>query len=525
MIRKILMPVAVCLAFVVLAAAAPSLHAAGGTVPARLGGRDFKAAFYRDVATLRVYTDGLEGVLSLVDEEHGIFSSSRTRNFDAGEGDELYAIWASYLDYLVAIESLNERYKKFSIVAAGDRRADEFLIGYASYLAKISAGFSLIRRTIGNELYEKKLDDAVPDYNIPAGLYGRLKWNTLHLKDVSVILAGHRYFEFLGKAYRERGLIDDARTAWLFPFIETRYASVMRELKDKGAELFAANGLDILRDKTFAAWFPLQAGVSEWLGDTKVRRPGKGLITPKQIRAMRTMLRPGDIIVERRNWYLSNIGLPGFWPHAELYTGDISEMARFFDDETVKGHFRALSGAADFIEYLTGKYPDKMKEYRRRAADGEAHRVIEAVSEGVKLSSLREAASADYIGAMRPRLSKLDIAQAIDQAFNYLGRPYDFNFDFLTDGSIVCSELVYKSYMKGAGKRGLDLRLREIAGRKAVPPNDIVEKFDREFGTAAQQLDFVYFLDGSERDAKAVEKGLTEFRESYRRPKWDISQK
>jgi len=126
---------------------------------------------------------------------------------------------------------------------------------------------------------------------------------------------------------------------------------------------------------------------------------------------------------------------------------------------------------------------------------------------------------------MRPRLSRLDIAKAIDEAFYYLGRPYDFNFDFLTDSTIVCSELIYKVYMRGQHKNGLNMKLTDIAGRKVVPPNNIVKKFDREFGTPDQELDFVYFLDGSEKNKKADVKGLAEFRNSHKRPKWDVAQK
>jgi hypothetical protein len=265
--------------------------------------------------------------------------------------------------------------------------------------------------------------------------------------------------------------------------------------------------------------------VSDWMGDTKVKRVNNTLITTDQLDTMKKQLQPGDIIVERRNWYLSNVGLPGFWPHAELFVGTYEDMKAFFSDQSVVNYYKKQGSYKDFMDYLAKKYPDQMKEFRHKAPDGHPHQVIEAVSEGVKFSSLEEGALADYIGVMRPRLSKLDIAKAVDEAFRYLGRPYDFNFDFLTDSSIVCSELIYKIYKTGHDKKGLALSLREIAGRKAMPANDLVDKFDREYDNPSRELDFVYFLDGVEKDRKASSKGLSDLRSSHRRMKWDIAQK
>ena len=37
-------------------------------------------------------------------------------------------------------------------------------------------------------------------------------------------------------------------------------------------------------------------------------------------------LKPGDILVEHRNWYASNAFLPGFWPHGALYVGTESDL-------------------------------------------------------------------------------------------------------------------------------------------------------------------------------------------------------
>ena len=62
----------------------------------------------------------------------------------------------------------------------------------------------------------------------------------------------------------------------------------------------------------------------------------------------------------------------------------------------------------------------------------------------------------------------------------------------------------------------------EVLGRPVLPPNDMVRQFDAMFGTPAEQLDLVLFLDGEERAGTAVERGLDAFRESWRRPKWQL---
>jgi len=420
---------------------------------------------------------------------------------------------------------LTHYYHDFFLIKKKVNRADAFLLTYAAYLAKFSNGLRFIHKTIDNDLYEKKLDDPNPDYGISAGMYARLKWNTIHVLDVSNIVAGYQYYKLLNLTYKKQGLMAADNSSWIFGYIDSTYEYVKKEIESEGAQFFLANGLDIVKEKTFSAWFPVQTSVSEWMGDTKVKRLNRSLITQKQILDMKQHLKPGDIIVERRNWFISNIGLPGFWPHAELYVGTLDDMKLFFSDPPVTKYYQGRGEYKDFIDYLNSKYPGKMKEYIKTAADGFPHQVIEAVSEGVRFSSLQEATSADYIGVLRPRLTKLDIAKAVDEAFGYLGRPYDFNFDFLTDSSIVCSELIYKVYQDGPGKRGLGLKLRNIAGRKAMPPNDIVQKFDKEFDTAEKELDFVYFLDGSEGKNKAMVEGPQDFRISYKRPKWDIAQK
>jgi hypothetical protein len=120
---------------------------------------------------------------------------------------------------------------------------------------------------------------------------------------------------------------------------------------------------------------------------------------------------------------------------------------------------------------------------------------------------------------LRPRLPLVERAQALTRAFHYMGRPYDFHFDFQTDSALVCTELVYKAYEPAPGLRGLRLKLEEIVGRTAIPANGFARQYDEEKGA---QFDLVLFLDGQERPGQAVEASAEEFRRSWRRPKWHV---
>jgi hypothetical protein len=164
------------------------------------------------------------------------------------------------------------------------------------------------------------------------------------------------------------------------------------------------------------------------------------------------------------------------------------------------------------------RYPNAYEDWLKPER-GFKRSVIEARREGVILNSLENSADCDYLGAMRPRISREDKFKAILAAMSHAGKPYDYNFDFSTDASLVCSELVYKSYNE---VKGLSFDFEIVNGRPLLPPNHIARKFDREYGTPDQQLDFVLFLDGSEENQNAVPRDVAHFRDTWRRPKWEV---
>ncbi len=237
----------------------------------------------------------------------------------------------------------------------------------------------------------------------------------------------------------------------------------------------------------------IQSRVAEYLGDTKIvaRAP---FITVEEIKSLSARLQPGDIILERRNWYLSNPWLSGFWTHSAIYVGTADDLRKL--------------GIAD--ERAVRKHLD---DYLSPAADGGEKVVIEAVSEGVILNSLTDSLHADYVAVLRPRLDDAQKALAIVRAFGNLGKPFDFNFDFNDTSRLVCSQVIYLSY----GDM-LHFDLKRVFGRTTLPPNEIACKFAAERGLSDHQLDFVLFIDASPSTAGTFEADENAFCASIERP-------
>ena len=479
-----------------------------------------------DLALIARYDEGLQRTLDYAASRPELFPKDGA-DLTPDQRHELRQIQQSVLDYLRALDATKSYWSgfhHFNLVTEHPNHARSYFVGWAAWLVQYRHGLRFIGMTVPNAVMETLLDEAAPGYDIPAKSFGALKYNIIHVEAVARLLGGEKYYEALKKTVAELFGGDSTASA-LLTKLDAHYQQSKGELKEKAAVQFTYNAFDIARDATFATWFPVQKEAAEWMGDTKVKRLHDELIDLRQVEEMRQKLEPGDILVARHNWYLSNIGLPGFWPHAELYVGDPEALKGYFDDPEVKAWLQKQPAKADnALDHLAKTYPKVWEVYTQRDADNHPRRVIEAISEGVSLTSLEHAAGCDYVGAMRPRQSKLAKLQAIARAFELYGKPYDFNFDFLTDESLVCTELVYKAWEPAEGKQGPKVELVKVMGRTTLPANDLVRQFDEQYGTEQQQLDFVYFLDGREKAKGALVSDLDGFRASWKRPKWDVLQ-
>ena len=271
---------------------------------------------------------------------------------------------------------------------------------------------------------------------------------------------------------------------------------------------------DDIENSLFSGWFPIQMNVADTMGKIHVSGRHVNFITYEQVQAMKEELDPGDIFVERRNWHVSNVGIPGFWPHAALHLGTPTEANEYFKDQF------PYEGYISFTELINDRFPDFYKKYTTTDESGYPYAVIEGQAPGIILQSLEKSTMADYVGVLRPRLTKEEKLKAVLRAVANYGKPYDYNFDFETRDEIVCSELVYDAYLPGNGSKGLNFELTLTSGRKMISPNARIEKFYYEQGTVNQELDFVYFLDGNEDLQKAYPKDENAFLTSWTRSKF-----
>jgi hypothetical protein len=468
-----------------------------------------------DAAAVLLHRAGLSNVMAFVDTQTELFPIAKpkeVRLLRREEKEVVWQVWQRFLDYTLVLDS-TERYHGDWWRLNGDAREDSFLIRYAAMLANYRAALEFIRAAELNPELDKVLNDAVPELGLPTGTYAKLKFQNLNVRIATEFAAS----EVTLKTFAD-GRLPELRAA-----IQSDAAYIWKAGRGRAELLTARNALKILQRGAGSAWLPIQAGVSEWMGDTKVYRVNQSLVSEAQIEALKSKLQPGDVLLERRDWFLSNIGLPGFWPHAALYIGTAAERTAFFHDAEVQTWVKGQGEpSGDFNALLQARASQAFTNSLVLQEHNHVARVLEAMSEGVSFTTLEHSAACDALAVLRPKLAKVEKARAILKAFQYAGRPYDFNFDFSTDAELVCTELVYKAYEPANGYAGLKLPTVEMLGRQVTPANEFVKQFDAQVASDTAQFELVEFLDGYERTKSARVGSLAEFRESWKRPKWHV---
>ena len=426
-------------------------------------------SFHADAEQIARYRAGMH---SLVQSIRLPESHVPTRD----ERDALRAVWRSFLDYEIGLESVRQRHRDF-LKRSGSERDRSFRVSHAAWLAQYRAALDFIDAMERHPELHTILDESVPALGIEAGSYRAFKLHWLNVTRAA--------------EWSAFSLIANTTAAPPLAGADADAKAILAAGVGKGTRETLRNAARIVTD---AAWNPLPQGLAVVAGGAPAEAPRPSFISREQIAAVRPLMKPGDIVFERRDWSLTNIGLPGFWPHVALYVGTPAERRTTFGDA--------------FEESIRGKNRGRYDRVLSKAT------IVEAVGGGTVTSTFERSADADYFAVIRPRLSAEQKAAAIARAFAFLGTPYDFEFDFVTDDRIVCSELVYKAY-EGA----IPFPVMRYAARHVSSPNDFVRWFDEQYGTAAG-AEFVAFLDGHAHASAAKRENVEAFRRSWQRPRW-----
>lgn len=198
-----------------------------------------------------------------------------------------------------------------------------------------------------------------------------------------------------------------------------------------------------------SAWTQVMNGMFEVSGRAiaDLRQPGiKPTGAPKRIHpALRAQVvalaRPGDVFITRHDDALSNLFLPGFWPHGALFLGTSKDLPQAYDN---------LPPADESDAWF-----------------------LEAKKDGVKIRPSTETLSVDALVVLRPPLPESEIHRALHRALSHRGKPYDFLFDFRTADRLVCTEVVYRAFH---GINPVNFHLREVGGRLCLPAEEFLDQ-------------------------------------------------
>lgn len=208
----------------------------------------------------------------------------------------------------------------------------------------------------------------------------------------------------------------------------------------------------------------LQFTTSKIVGNTLglVRwRSGKLKNDQQMLQAVMSHLQPGDILLEKSPFTLTDKTIPGHFGHVAIYIGSIEQLRDM--------------GALDL--------PLVQKNLESIAA---GHSVVEALRNGVQLDRLQDFMNVDDVAILRPRhLTAEERLHAVNLALGNLGKEYDFNFNVNTTETIVCSELAYLTYPS------IDFVTKRVLNSFTISPDDVAQ---RAGNSESDPLEVVLFV-------------------------------
>lgn len=376
--------------------------------------------------------------------------------------EEDASLWAWYARYLTARAGLLEVIDDLAPIARDtQRREDEmtlraFVIAYTAAAMLVRAGRFLIFDFAQEKIIQRKLNEASIDHRVPRKQYTRI------YRALTSPVHAYRLNEAATFADENRaaieGLATDPEMAPVVAYLLEAEPSLRIGVRTLVKARLRYRWHSWRRRRSSAVKLGIFK-VAEAFGRivADISNPWHESRVTSDVRAeVESLLNPGDVIVARHDDALSNLFLPGYWPHAALHIG--TEATR-----------REL--AVDIPTEQGNRWVDP-------------RRVLEARKDGVLFRPLEDTLDVDAFAIIRPQIEPTEISLALTQAVRHEGKLYNFDFDFFTADRLVCTEVVYRAF-EGIG--GLSFELVRRAGRLTLSAEDLLDMAvdDRGFETVA----------------------------------------
>ncbi len=339
------------------------------------------------------------------------------------EDERARAAFARYLRaraaLLQTIEDLRPHVRK-----NGDENLPAFAVALAAACMLVRSARYLVRLCEEHPTIAKKLDEPDQNSGIPRKAFTQIYQSLARPANL------YRFFQALRYARdHEAEIAALAADPLIAPIIQIlkeerpHAAAIRKRILVNHRLRYWTHSLRRRRRATLSnVLFALFEVSGRAVAEMRLGKPKQ--VTPAIRESARSLLRPGDVLVTRHHDAMSNLFLPGFWPHAALYLGD------------------------------------------------EEHEVLEAKKDGVKFRKLEETLSVDAFTIIRPKLSSQDLTTALARARTHVGKLYDFEFDFRRADRLVCTEVIYRTY-HGIG--GIHFTPAQRAGRVCLTAEQLLD--------------------------------------------------
>ncbi|MEP1229925.1 MAG: YiiX/YebB-like N1pC/P60 family cysteine hydrolase [Litorimonas sp.] len=378
------------------------------------------------------------------------------------EDEKLRDSFANYLAMRAAIwqmiQAMKPRFKQLSrhgqMIQLSETETCAFTIAFCGAQIIVGTGEYLIDLARGRDMVWQKLDEAEIRYGLARKSFTRLYRQLTSAFRMSGFYQARDYYD----AHKDELLNTLERNDLM------QIADILRHLNlpnaPRGEHLrryrrfvrfsMRRRGLSTARKTMFALFEATGSDIAEMKIPLVKNIGAQKRVTDNIIVELKPHLRAGDVIITRHDDAMSNLFLPGFWPHGALYIGS-PETRQKLGVPTISQDFQHSENVQS-MEHIN---------------------ILEAKKDGVLLRPIEETLQVDAFVVLRPKLTQDQIGQALARGMSHAGKLYDFVFDFATSERLVCTEVIYRAY-QGVG--AVDFTLSTKAGRKCLSAEDVLNQ-------------------------------------------------